>query len=121
MARTVSDLPALPSADADVAHRRTRLHDHAVFDLGIAIVSGRLPEGEPLPEAELGKMLGVSRSVVREATKVLAAKGLLRSRPRVGTVPLPASHGTSSIPMCSVGCSTTDRSPPSSATSPRSD
>ena len=85
----MSDLPALPSADADVAHRRTRLHDHAVFDLGIAIVSGRLPEGAPLPEAELGKMLGVSRSVVREATKVLAAKGLLRSRPRVGTVPLP--------------------------------
>ena len=85
----MSDLPALPSADADFAHRRTRLHDHAVFDLGIAIVSGRLPEGVPFPEAEIGKMLGVSRTVVREATKVLAAKGLLRSRPRVGTVPLP--------------------------------
>ena len=85
----MSGLPALPSADAVGSHRRTRLHDHAVFDLGIAIVSGRLPEGVPLPEAELGKMLGVSRTVVREATKVLAAKGLLRSRPRVGTIPLP--------------------------------
>ena len=85
----MSDLPALPSAGGDFAHRRTRLHDHAVHDLGIAIVSGRLPEGVPLPEAELGTMLGVSRTVIREATKVLAAKGLLRSRPRVGTVPLP--------------------------------
>ena len=59
-------------------------------DLGIAIVSGELPEGVPLPiESELGKRLGVSRTVVREATKVLASKGLLRSRPKVGTVPLP--------------------------------
>ena len=39
-------------------------HDHAVFDLGIAIVSGRLPEGVPLPERKLGRMLGVSRTVV---------------------------------------------------------
>ena len=85
----MNHLPALPSAGTDFAHRRTRLHDHAVSDLGIAIVSGRLPEGVPLPEAEIGRMLGVSRSVVREATKVLAAKGLLRSRPRVGTVPSP--------------------------------
>jgi DNA-binding FadR family transcriptional regulator len=66
------------------------LHHQAVTDLGIAIVSGELPEGVPLPiESELGKRLGVSRTVVREATKVLASKGLLRSRPKVGTVPLP--------------------------------
>jgi DNA-binding FadR family transcriptional regulator len=66
------------------------LHDHAVSALGIAIVSGRLPEGKPLPiQSELGEQLGVSRTVIREATKVLAAKGLLQSRPRVGTVVLP--------------------------------
>lgn len=86
----MSELPALPSADGTLRRRRTFLHDHAVSDLGIAIVSGRLPEGKPLPiESELGKSLGVSRTVIREATKVLASKGLLQSRPRVGTVPLP--------------------------------
>ena len=86
----MTDLPALPSVEAAFHRRRTVLHDQAVSGLGIAIVSGRLPEGVPLPvESELGKMLGVSRTVIREATKVLASKGLLRSSPRVGTVPLP--------------------------------
>lgn len=86
----MSDLPPLPSADGSFRRRRTLLHHQAVSDLGISIVSGRLPEGVPLPvEAELGRTLGVSRTVVREATKVLAAKGLLRSRPKIGTVPLP--------------------------------
>ena len=88
---TMSDpnnLSILPSAGSP--RRRTLLHHQAVTDLGIAIVSGELPEGVPLPiESELGKRLGVSRTVVREATKVLASKGLLRSRPKVGTVPLP--------------------------------
>ena len=83
-----NDLSVLPSAGSP--RRRTLLHHEAVTDLGIAIVSGELPEGVPLPiESELGKRLGVSRTVVREATKVLASKGLLRSRPKVGTVPLP--------------------------------
>ena len=83
-----NDLSILPSAGSP--RRRTLLHHQAVTDLGIAIVSGELPEGVPLPiESELGKRLGVSRTVVREATKVLASKGLLRSRPKVGTVPLP--------------------------------
>jgi GntR family transcriptional regulator, galactonate operon transcriptional repressor len=85
----LNDLSVLPSA-AGSSRRRTMLHHEAVTVLGIAIVSGQLPEGVPLPiEAELGKRLGVSRTVVREATKVLASKGLLRSRPKVGTVPLP--------------------------------
>jgi DNA-binding FadR family transcriptional regulator len=86
----VSDLTPLRSADDPLRRRRTALHDQAVTNLGIAIVSGRLAEGTPLPtESELSRMLGVSRTVIREATKVLAAKGLLSSRPRVGTVPLP--------------------------------
>lgn len=68
------------------------MHDQAVRELGIAIVSGRFPAGIALPvEAELGEWLSVSRTVVREATKVLADKGLLRSRPRVGTLPLERS------------------------------
>jgi DNA-binding FadR family transcriptional regulator len=65
------------------------MHSDAVERLGIAIVSGVHPVGSALPvEAELGDWLGASRTVVREATKVLAAKGMLRSRPKVGTVVL---------------------------------
>lgn len=65
------------------------MHSEAVERLGIAIASGAYPVGAALPvEAELGEWLGASRTVVREATKVLGAKGMLRSRPKVGTVVL---------------------------------
>ncbi len=83
-------LPKLASDDDANRGRRRSAHARAVDDLGIAIVSGQFPTGEPLPiEPDLGDWLGASRTVVREATKVLASKGLLHSRPRIGTVVLP--------------------------------
>ena len=55
-------------------------------DLGIAIVTGHYSEANPFPiEATLCEHYGVSRSVLREAVKMLTAKGLLVSRPRHGT------------------------------------
>lgn len=55
-------------------------------DLGIAIVTGRYSEDNPFPiEASLCETYGVSRSVLREAVKMLTAKGLLGARPRHGT------------------------------------
>lgn len=60
-------------------------------NLGRAIVTGRF-DTEPFPiEAELAKQHGVSRSVTREAVKMLTAKGLLSARPRQGTVVQPTS------------------------------
>lgn len=57
-----------------------------VRDVGRDIVSGRLSPGQPLPkEADWAEKLGVSRTVLREATKVLISKGLVESRPRLGT------------------------------------
>jgi DNA-binding FadR family transcriptional regulator len=54
--------------------------------LGIAIVSGVYSVKNPFPiEADLCKQYGVSRSVLREAVKMLTAKGLLSARPRQGT------------------------------------
>jgi DNA-binding FadR family transcriptional regulator len=54
--------------------------------LGSSIVRGELPAGQPLPiEAELGKKFGASRTVTREAVKILSTKGLIGQRPRVGT------------------------------------
>lgn len=59
--------------------------------LGRAIVTGRF-ERETFPtEAELAKQHGVSRSVTREAVKMLTAKGLLSARPRQGTIVQPTS------------------------------
>ncbi len=66
--------------------RRRTLHREAVETLGRRIVSGEIPVGSTLPiEADLGEELDVSRTVVREAVKVLAAKGLVVTRPRTGT------------------------------------
>jgi DNA-binding FadR family transcriptional regulator len=60
-------------------------------NIGRAIVTGRY-ESEAFPtEAELAKQHGVSRSVTREAVKMLTAKGLLSARPRQGTIVQPAS------------------------------
>src|SRR5688500_17978445 len=57
-----------------------------VQKLGSLIVRGDLPAGKPLPiEAELGRKFGASRTVMREAGKILSTKGLIGQRPRVGT------------------------------------
>ncbi|WP_137864144.1 MULTISPECIES: FadR/GntR family transcriptional regulator [unclassified Sphingomonas] len=60
---------------------------HGLLDrLGRAIVIGQY-ESQPFPtEAELARQHGVSRSVTREAVKMLTAKGLLSARPRQGTI-----------------------------------
>lgn len=55
-------------------------------ELGIAIVTGSYTPDNPFPvEAKLCKQFKASRSVLREAVKMLTAKGLLSARPRQGT------------------------------------
>lgn len=57
-----------------------------VNELGLAIVRGKYDGNNPFPiEADLCEQFGVSRSVLREAVKMLTSKGLLRARPRQGT------------------------------------
>jgi DNA-binding FadR family transcriptional regulator len=57
-----------------------------VREIGQGIVSGHYPQGELLPgDAELMELFRVSRTVLREALRVLAGKGLIRARARVGT------------------------------------
>lgn len=58
--------------------------------IGAAIVAGRFRAGALVPgEIELGRRHGASRTVVREALKLLSAKGLIASRKRAGTRALP--------------------------------
>lgn len=62
------------------------LHAHVVDELGRRIISGHLAPGEILPREELlAEQMQVSRTALREAMKVLSAKGLVESRPKVGT------------------------------------
>jgi DNA-binding FadR family transcriptional regulator len=69
---------------------RRGLHGAIVHDIGVRILSGDLRPGDALPtEEELGGQLGVSRTVLREVIKVLAAKRLVESRPKTGTRVLP--------------------------------
>jgi DNA-binding FadR family transcriptional regulator len=62
------------------------LHGQVAHVIGRRIVSGEIAEGAVLPrEAELSEQFAISRQAVREALKVLAAKGLVNSRRRAGT------------------------------------
>ena len=55
-------------------------------ELGIEIVTGVYSADNPIPiEAQLCRKYGASRSALREAVKMLTAKGLLDARPRRGT------------------------------------
>jgi DNA-binding FadR family transcriptional regulator len=59
--------------------------------LGREIVTGAFNDRRFPTEAELAVEHGVSRSVTREAVKMLTAKGLLTARPRKGTSVQPSS------------------------------
>ena len=65
---------------------------HGMLDaLGRTIVIGDYENRVFPTEAELAKQHGVSRSVTREAVKMLTAKGLLSARPRQGTIIQPST------------------------------
>ena len=61
------------------------LSQRVTNELGKAIVAGKYNPDTGLPtEAQLCDMYGISRTAIREAVKMLAAKGLISSRPRQG-------------------------------------
>jgi DNA-binding FadR family transcriptional regulator len=68
-----------------VTYPRRGLHGEVVHTIGMQIVDGTLKPGDLLPEDELTTELGVSRTVLRESVRVLAAKGLVEARPKTGT------------------------------------
>ncbi len=62
--------------------RTVRAYERIVEQIEEAVESGSLQPGERLPsERELMAQFAVSRSTVREALRVLQARGLVRSRP----------------------------------------
>ena len=73
-------------AEAAARRKALRLHGSIARDLGVQIVSGRYRPGHILKgEIDASDRLKVSRTAYREAVRILAAKGLVESRPKVGT------------------------------------
>jgi len=83
-------LAALPAVLED-SSALTGLHARVLDLLGLAICAGDLETGSVVRIEQLQERYGVSRSVVREAIRVLASMGLVASRRRVGVQVLPAA------------------------------
>jgi DNA-binding FadR family transcriptional regulator len=78
--------------DSEAAGDATReLHGSVLAALGTAVVSGDLAAGTVLTLEGVCSEYAVSRSVAREAVRVLESMGLLTSRRRVGVTVLPRS------------------------------
>jgi DNA-binding FadR family transcriptional regulator len=76
----------LVRAQARARRKSLRLHGSIARDLGVQIVTGRYKPGDILNgEIDASDRLKVSRTAYREAVRILAAKGLVESRPKVGT------------------------------------
>jgi DNA-binding FadR family transcriptional regulator len=80
--RKVAERRAVPQS----GRKPLRLHGSIARTIGIQIVSGEIKPGDLL-EGEIisAEQLSVSRTAYREAVRILAAKGLVEARPKVGT------------------------------------
>jgi len=86
--RSGSAAKGAPATERDGGQRtysKRSLHGRIAHRIGMQILRGELPAGLGLPSEDLWSAeLEVSRTALREAIKVLAAKGLIESRPRTG-------------------------------------
>lgn len=64
---------------------QTSLRDQIVTAVRDAIIQGKFKPGEKIPEQELAEQLGVSRTPIREAIRILEQQGLVEPRPKNGT------------------------------------
>ncbi|MFJ6198932.1 FadR/GntR family transcriptional regulator [Micromonospora sp. NPDC092111] len=77
-------------APTQPARAESGLHARVLDRLGTAICGGEVPAGSVLNIEELVERYAVSRSVIREVLRVLAALGLVETRRRVGVMIRPA-------------------------------
>lgn len=68
-------VPAPPRRRSPI--QRHSLHEAVVDRLRDMVVEGEIPAGDRLNESHLAEQLGVSRTPIREAIKLLASEGLL--------------------------------------------
>jgi DNA-binding GntR family transcriptional regulator len=65
---------------------RGNLHDEVATVLRDMIMQDELPPGTRIPENDLCAQLGISRTPLREAIRVLASEGLVKPLPRRGAI-----------------------------------
>jgi DNA-binding GntR family transcriptional regulator len=65
---------------------RGNLHDEVAAVLRDMIIQDELPPGTRIPEKDLCVQLGISRTPLREAIRVLASEGLVKPLPRRGAI-----------------------------------
>jgi DNA-binding FadR family transcriptional regulator len=71
---------------APAGRSASRLHDLLAQKLATEIISGHRLPGDVLPtELDMSISLGISRTAVREAMRILTSKGLVEPRPKRGT------------------------------------
>ena len=76
----------MTQAFAQIAGATRSLHVQVAREIARKVISNELPQGSIIPgEMELCEQFGVSRTSLREAIKLLASKGILESRPKIGT------------------------------------
>ncbi|PMH40337.1 GntR family transcriptional regulator [Vibrio sp. 10N.286.49.B3] len=69
-----------------ISGSKRSLHVQVAREIARGILSGKLPQGSIIPgEMVLCEQFGISRTALREAVKLLTSKGLLQSRPKIGT------------------------------------
>ncbi|MFA0438305.1 GntR family transcriptional regulator [Vibrio sp. 10N.286.49.C2] len=69
-----------------ISGSKRSIHVQVAREIARGVLSGRLPEGSIIPgEMALCEQFGISRTALREAVKLLTSKGLLESRPKIGT------------------------------------
>jgi DNA-binding GntR family transcriptional regulator len=79
--------PTIPETGIQITksdRQEASLHGEILLRLRDYVVEGNIPEGARVPERQLCEMLGISRTPLREALKVLAAEGLIDLLPNRG-------------------------------------
>ena len=83
--------PTIPPQSASPLHieqppsrEEPSLHGEILVRLRDYLVEGNIPDGNRIPERQLCEMLGISRTPLREALKVLASEGLVDLLPNRG-------------------------------------
>lgn len=84
----MTDMESWTAAPED-AETQMSLHETLVARLRQLMIEGPLASGQRIPEAELCRRFGVSRTPLREALKVLAAQGFVLLRPNRGAIVAP--------------------------------
>lgn len=71
---------------SNIGQTKKHLNAQVAREIAVKILSGEIAEGEILPsEPILCVQMGVSRTAFREAIKMLYSKGMVKSKPKVGT------------------------------------